>query len=189
MQIICVDIRGLDESKARHRGRSKNPGSAFAASLLEHAAREYWGAETLPEIITDDNGKPFFSTHPSWHFSLSHTGTHVLAAVSDKPVGADIETERDLTGRRVLRTADEHEREHFKFLDIWVLRESLYKLQGCGNLREMHFRMKDGVIVAPVNGVRCRLYTDIPGCHAAACCWDGELPERIIEVSPSLIMR
>lgn len=188
MQIICVDIRGLDEARAKRSGRSKNPGSAFAASLLEHAAQEYWGVQILPEITTNDYGKPIFPTHPNWHFSLSHTGTHVLAAVSDKPIGADIETERDMTGRRVLRTADEHERKHFDFLDIWVLRESLYKLQGHGDLREMHFRRKDGIIVAPIPGVSSRLYTDIPGCHAAACSYEGQLPERLIVLPPEVIL-
>lgn len=188
MQIICVDIRGLNEAQARCPGRSKGPASAFAYSLLSHAVREYWGAEALPEIAVDENGKPYFPTHPNWHFSLSHTSTHVLAAISDYPIGADIETERDLTGRRVLDTADEHERENFDFLDVWVLRESLYKLNGSGSLREMHFRMDGDVIVAPTAGVKSRLYSDIPGCHAAACCYDGELPERLIVVPPSAIL-
>lgn len=186
MQVICADIRGLDESKASHNGRSKSPGSGFAYSLLAYAIVEYWGCETLPEIVVDVNGKPYFHDHPDWHFSLSHTGTHVLAAISDQPIGADIESQRDLTGRLILNTMDEHESKHFGFLDLWVLRESLYKLQGKGDLRGMHFQRRDDIIVAPTPGVSCCLYSDIPLCHTAVCCYEGEFPERLI-VAPSSV--
>jgi phosphopantetheinyl transferase len=182
MKLYCADVRGADEKKAAAPGRSPRAGSAFAASLLAYAAREFWGAETLPRIGTRKTGAPFFVDFPDWHFSLSHSRSHVLAAVSDYPVGADIETRRERPPAFIGKLTTRREREDFDFFELWVLRESLYKLTGEGDLRKMRFSRLNGAIMAPVEGVRCRLYGDIPGCAAAVSCFRGEFPEAVIMV-------
>lgn len=182
MRIYFADIRGLDPSGARCRGRSGAPGSAFAASLLWHAARETWGLPELPEILADGKGKPYFPAYPDFCYSLSHTRTHVLCALSEKPVGADVEAIRPFPEKSVLKLTDEREREDFAFFELWVLRESLFKLTGEGSLRSLRFRREAGEIIPPVPGVRCALYEDVPGCAAAVCSFAEELPEKMIFV-------
>jgi phosphopantetheinyl transferase len=106
----------------------------------------------------------------------------VLVAVSEHPVGVDIEMKRPCSEAFVAKLTDEQERADFDFFELWVLRESLFKLIGKGNLRKMRFRRENGVIVPPAAGVRCRLYGDVPGCTAAVCCFEGDFPESIAMV-------
>lgn len=182
MRAYFADIRGLDAASPRITGRSGRPGSAFASSLLLYAVGEVWGAGELPEIREDEQGKPYFPDRPGWHFSLSHTKTHVLCALSDSPVGADVEALRDFPEKTIARLTDGREREDFDFLELWVLRESLFKLRGGVSLRSTRFRREGGEIVPPVPGVYCRLYRDVPGCVAALCSTRDELPPRLIFV-------
>lgn len=176
--ICCADIRGLEAADARLPGRDGTAGSAFARSLLALAAREFWGLAALPPLAYAPDGRPFFPGEPGRHFSLSHTRTHVLAAVSDHPVGVDIETVAPRS-ERLLRLMSERERRDFEFHELWVLRESCYKLAGGGDLRSMRFAREGGRIVPPVAGALCRLYAEAEGCRAAAATFGPELPERL----------
>ena len=38
-----------------------------------------------------ENGKPFFAFQPNLHFSLAHAGKKVIAALSDRKIGVDVE--------------------------------------------------------------------------------------------------
>lgn len=181
MKLYCADIRGLDGSDARVPGRSACAGSAWAWSLLCYGARECWGMDALPPVAGDAHEKPYFPEFPRCCFSLSHTSTHVLALLSETPVGADIEALRT-PPPLLLRTATEEELATLGFFGLWTLRESVYKLTGQGSLRSMRFGVRDGEVVAPQDGVRCRLYEDVPGCAVAAACREGQLPARVIMV-------
>lgn len=186
MKLYCADIQALAAEDARRAGRGVGAGSAYAWSLLAFAARELWGMEELPRVEGGAREKPYFPDCPDRCFSLSHTSTHVLALLSDTPVGADIEALR-VPPARLLRLASQYELESFGFFGLWTLRESVYKLTGRGSLRDMRFSLRDGEIVPPFEGVRCRTYGDVPGCAAAAACFSGELPERVTMVDPAEI--
>ncbi len=182
MKLYCADLRGIKTEQARLPGRSRSRGSAFAASLLAFALEDAFGLESLPEMAETAKGKPFFPLFPDIHFSLSHTDTHVLAAVGAQPMGADIQTRRlrSLSGAKRLTTA--RERADFNFFDLWALRESLYKLTGAGNLRTLRFSRENGVIIPPVADVNCRLYDDIPNCAAAVSSYGDDFPDAVIMV-------
>lgn len=182
MKLYYADIRGLDKKRARHAGRSGSHGSAFAASLLAFAVKDYWGLDEVPPIAAALFGKPYFPTQPEKHFSISHTKTHVLVALSDKAVGADIQTHRDRLPRVYSRLTSECERRDFNFYDLWALRESFFKLTGKGSLRTLRFRIEDGVILAPDARVHCRLYDAIPGCSVAVSSYGSQFPDLIIFV-------
>ena len=187
MRLYCTDIRGADEGNALLAGRRPIAGSAFGVSLLSRAAADFWGAAALPPIGETGAGRPYFPAWPKRHFSISHTKTHVLVAVSNFPVGADIETRRPISPLLIGKLTDERERADFEFFDLWVLRESLFKLTGTGDLRKMRFRREHGGIISPVGNVRCRVYDEIPGCAAAACCFEGDFPGHLIRVNVSEI--
>lgn len=175
--IYAADVRGLDESRSLCRGRSNRPGSAFAASLLCYALREQGIAERLPEFGADEYGKPCFPALPGVYFSLSHTRGMVLAAVSEAPIGVDVEAEREAPPL-LLKTMDEQERRDFEFLDLWVLRESFCKLNGHGDLRTIRFRRKGNKITPPDPNVTSQLYKTLHPHHTAASA-RTRLPEEI----------
>lgn len=187
MKIYYADIRGADEHRARLRGRTGAPGSAFALSLLFASARDFWGFDTLPRLDAVPGGKPFFPDFPDCRFSLSHTDTHVLAALSAAPVGADIQTRRPLRPGFARRLATPRELDDFDFFELWTLRESFYKLTGTGSLRTLRFCRADGHILAPDPAAQCRLYADASGCAAAVCSFDDTPPEALTSVALSAI--
>lgn len=180
MLICCAEITGLDEARARQRGNKNKPGSAFARSLLHCAAERYWG-EMPGEVGYDEAGRPYFIGVAGKFFSLSHTKTHVMVAVSDSPVGVDIETARVYSERLRSYLMSEEERRDFSLAELWVLRESVFKLLGEGSLREMRFARREGGIAAPAEGVRSALYYPAPGCFAAAAAYE-DLPREIMIV-------
>ena len=67
---------------------------AQAYDLLERAARLHWGWDRLPEMAREERGKPYFPGAPQYHFNLSHSGPFALCALSDRPVGVDIQVVR-----------------------------------------------------------------------------------------------
>lgn len=169
LAIYCTDIRGADERRARQKPRSPQKGSAFGVSLLEYAVRREWQIP-LPELTPPGHGKPTFPQEPEKHFSISHTDTHVMVALSDAPVGADVQTRRKITEQSARVLMDDTEWAQFEFHDLWCLRESLYKLNGAGHLREvLRFRRQGDAILFPVAGVTGYLISGLEGCAAAVC--------------------
>ena len=101
-----------------------------AYGLLLLALRRRQGWTVFPEIVLDAGGKPRFPDHPGVEFSISHTAGAALAALSDRPVGADIERIRPLrpeTMRRIAGTEDLD-----AFFRCWVRREARSKCSGKG---------------------------------------------------------
>lgn len=149
LKLYCADMRGADELRAKRRGRSPQRGSAFGVSLLEYAVRDTWGME-LPELSAPGTGKPVFVNCPDKHFSVSHSKTHVLVALSDAPVGADLETRREISQQSMQMIMNGQEMQEFDFFELWCLRESVYKLNGAGNLQEvLRFHREGDRIVGP----------------------------------------
>lgn len=109
--------------------RGEIDGKTAAYTLLRLAfSREY--PIDFPVIEKTPNGKPFFPERPDIHFSISHSKTHVLCALSDRPVGADIESQREIGDRAIAFFATPGELSMFEPLDLWVLKESYVKLLG-----------------------------------------------------------
>lgn len=168
MRIFVSDVRELLAAGGDEH--------ALVRALLGHAVREVWHIG-LPPIEKDGSGKPFFPGVENMHFSLSHSKTHVLAAVSESPVGADIETLREVKRGRERLFSPEMLAD-FGYFGGWTLREAVFKLRGGAPLRSMDIRRVNGEIVTPYEGVSCAVY-ELPGCVAAAACREGELPEAV----------
>ena len=173
--LYCVERGGFDASRG-------------VVALLEHAVFQLFGIK-LPEIKKTVTGKPYFPERPDIFFSLSHTTTHLLAAVSDSPVGADIETIRPVRAGVSERVCAPPELRQFDFFELWVLKESFIKVTGETrvNLRDLCFRRDGGQIKTPDCDVRARLFDAVPGCAAAVCVKGGEIHARIVMVDPAEI--
>lgn len=118
------------ERLLRLRQPEKRREPLCAYLMLRRALWEQFHWRDLPEIRTASLGKPFFPDHPEVHFNLSHTAGAVLVALSDRPVGADIEHIRPVSQRAMRRLADvDTER---AFFQSWVRREARAKRSGAG---------------------------------------------------------
>ncbi len=94
--------------------------------LVLSAAKELCGKE--PQIAFDVGGKPYFENLPLY-FSNSHSGTRVAIAVSDRPVGVDIERKRDVRKGLSERFFTEKEQK-CDFFEIWTKKEAYGKCKG-----------------------------------------------------------
>ena len=127
-------LRLLPEERRQRLERLKQPEKRreplCAYLFLRRALWEQYRWRDLPEIRLSSFGKPYFPDHPDVHFNLSHTAGAVLVALSDRPVGADIEHIRPVSQRAMRRLADVGTER--AFFQSWVRREALAKRSGTG---------------------------------------------------------
>ena len=98
------------------------------------------GISPLPSVARTEKGKPYFPDRPGLHFSLSHTKGAALCALSDAPVGADMEPIRPRreTLWKFCMTEEEFSRFQAQgggweeFYQIWTLKEAWCKYTGDG---------------------------------------------------------
>lgn len=119
------------------------PQTLSALMLLEHAMAHAFPKLPRPlRVQRAPQGKPFFTDYPNIHFNLSHSAGQIVCAISDLPVGIDIQQEipRKLTianrffhAREVefLSTLDTRARQT-AFYQLWVLKEAYLKAIGEG---------------------------------------------------------
>lgn len=110
--------------------------------LRQMLAERGLNADSLP-VSEDEFGKPAFEPSLGIHFNLSHAGERVMAAVSDRPVGCDVErivpfdegvareclTDEELSW--IGRQPSGSERDT-AFLLLWVRKEAYVKAVGRG---------------------------------------------------------
>ena len=106
--------------------------SLGAGVLLETVAAQAGAGE----LCYGEKGKPFFA-QGGVHFNLSHSGHYAVCAVSDKPVGVDIETVRVFSESLVRHVFDSGERAFAqgsdeRFTQLWTIKESVMKFFGQG---------------------------------------------------------
>ena len=116
--------------------------SVGAFALLKHALRNE-GEREVPTIFLGEHGKPYFAGRENIFFNLSHSGNIALCALSDSPVGCDVEK----IGDPPLSVAEKYfspsEREHVgnaggeserarRFYRVWTMKESFLKATGSG---------------------------------------------------------
>ena len=117
---------------------------SFTASLLlDEAVRRCFPSVPRPlDIAANENGKPYLTAVPAVHFSLSHSAAWAVCAVSDHPVGVDIQQCRSFNPNiadrffhpdevQYLSSLSPAEREN-AFYTLWALKESYVKADGRG---------------------------------------------------------
>lgn len=150
-------------------------GKKLAWPLLAAAARRVWGWERLPAVDRSSRGKPFFASMEDRHFSLSHSRGYALCALSDSPVGADIEVVRPRREGLFAYCLGEAELAAFDgtwedFFRLWTLKESWCKRED-----SPLFPPKD--ILTPPPCPHRSYFGE--GWRAAVCCHDAP-PEDIV---------
>ena len=92
------------------------------------------------EILTDSNGKPYVRI-PGIEFNISHSGDMVACALSDMPIGVDIEKMREIDDKLIEFVCTDDEKKYVfendetkqkRFFEIWTAKEAFFKCDGSG---------------------------------------------------------
>lgn len=131
-------LEQLSDARLRKAQTLKAPDdqvrSLCAGLALDACLRTIGLRERDVTIATDVHGKPFLLGHPTWHFSLSHSGDWAVCALDDSPIGVDIERHRPTNIERLATrcfgtneplTAED-------FFSLWTRKESYLKAVGIG---------------------------------------------------------
>ena len=147
-QIDQIDIEAVlprlsgqrREQVLRYRFEQGRRQSAAAYLLLCQGLLLEHGLSEPPTFCYGEHGKPAIVGHPDICFNLSHCRSAAICAVSDRPVGIDIESIREYRESLVRYTMNETEvqqieqsaRPDVAFIQLWTMKESLLKLSGDG---------------------------------------------------------
>jgi|GEM_PF-327740 len=162
------------DAAAPPRGERLAPCAAHYAQ-----ARGLIGGGFTPAVNT--GGKPWFPARPEVNFSISHSGCYWLAAFHSKPLGLDIQAQRQVDHLAIAKRwyhAEEYaavlQNGPACFFDIWSAKESRCKMNGAGiNSSFPRFSVvADGAIALRGEGYQLRqirLFKDHSLCLCAAC--------------------
>ena len=97
-----------------------------------------------PSFLYNDYGAPYIEGGP--HFSISHCKTAIAVAVSENPIGIDIEGIRTFKPELMRKTMSPAEQQRItssatpevEFIRLWTQKEALLKLQGTGIISDLH---------------------------------------------------
>ena len=117
----------------------------LAYQLLKQGLREVYGIEENPVFEYNEHGKPSIVGHPEICFNLSHCKEAAICAISDQPVGVDVESVRSFNESLVHYTMNEDEIRQIEssedravaFIRLWTMKESAMKLIGTGISNDM----------------------------------------------------
>jgi|GEM_PF-1812600 len=115
--------------------------------------QEYDFAKTELEFSIEEGGKPYFIGYPV-HFNYSHSAEYAVVALSDTPVGVDIEHfERAVSPRLLERTLatgllQAHEVSGLAPINVWTRYEAAYKMGHSPSLRHFREYDLDGYIIS-----------------------------------------
>jgi len=134
--------------------------SIFAELLLRYVLKKHYqlSAEQI-QFTYSKYGKPHLAKNSNIHFSLSHSGSWVVCAVGNMPIGVDIE---EIKHRSILLDPGIYSPGEIRRLEklpqqeridkgiwIWTLKESYIKNIGAGlhfPLRSIQFIKQDSII-------------------------------------------
>ncbi len=112
----------------------------LAYLLLKRALWEEYGIAENPLFDYGAHGKPSIVGHPEIHFNLSHCKEAVACAVSNSPIGIDVESLgrfRESVARYAMNEEELQQilssvRPDITFTRLWTMKEARLKLTGEG---------------------------------------------------------
>ena len=103
-----------------------------------------------------EHGKPFLPDYPDIHFNISHCQKAIAVAVSDKPVGRDVEGFRKYSDGLLAKAMNDPERREIlasvspeeSFTVFWTRKEAVFKLLGTGITDDLHGILSENTATA-----------------------------------------
>ena len=104
---------------------------------------------STPTFDYNEYGAPSIKKGP--YFSISHCKSGIAVAVSNQPIGIDIEVVRSLKVDLVKKTMDSLEQEailsasqpDWAFTRLWTRKEAFLKMKGTGIINDLHAALAD----------------------------------------------
>ncbi|WP_438348551.1 4'-phosphopantetheinyl transferase family protein [Paenibacillus sp. FA6] len=152
------------------------------------------------QFIHNKNGKPLLHGNDGLHFNNSHSGQWVLCALSDSPVGIDVELISDIDFDIAEHCFSEQEchdlyahREDNRqdyFFDLWTLKESYIKAVGIGlslPLSSFTIRKDDHHILIDTqhafNNCYFKQYSIDPAYKVSVCSQQDTFQEKVVQIT------
>ena len=97
-----------------------------------------------PSFLYNEYGAPYLENGP--YFSISHCKQGIAVAVSETPIGIDIEAIRPFNEGLMRKTMNSEEQTYIlsslnpeiEFIRLWTQKEAYVKMQGTGIISDMH---------------------------------------------------
>ena len=117
--------------------------------LLQLLASAPYTLHSTPTFLYNEYGAPSIKNGP--YFSISHCKSGIAVAVSNQPIGIDIETVRPLKVDLVKKTMNPLEQEailsapqpDWAFTRLWTRKEAFLKMKGTGIISDLHEVLSD----------------------------------------------
>lgn len=111
-----------------------------------------WSGEQhdlLPDFLYNEHGAPYWTDRP--YFSISHCKQGIAVAISEQPIGIDIEAIRPLNEGLVQKAMNTQEQAliqaaanpALEFIRLWTRKEAYVKMLGTGINSDMHEILRD----------------------------------------------
>ena len=174
---------GIPDWRKRHILKYRNAIdrklSLGAWRLTEEVLGKY--GFSADHVITDANGKPLCE---GIYFNISHSGEYVLCAVSETPVGCDIEKAENApfeiadsvflpSERNYIAEAQNSVDRSRRFFMLWTMKESYIKMTGEGlgkSLSRIEIDPEKRTVTRDSTAVRCRLFHMSYGDYEISIC-------------------
>ena len=99
---------------------------------------------STPSFLYNEYGAPYLEKGP--YFSISHCKQGIAVAVSETPIGIDIEAIRPFNEGLMRKTMNSEEQTYIlsslnpeiEFIRLWTRKEAYVKMQGTGIIADMH---------------------------------------------------
>lgn len=139
MEALSVLPEERQKKAMRYRLESDRKNCVISYLLLKAALKECFGIINF-EVGIGRYGKPFLTQYPDVHFNISHCCLGCAVAVSDCPVGVDIqeirpfswEVARRVCGSQELCMLEKSGCRERDFIRMWTMKESYVKRLGIG---------------------------------------------------------
>lgn len=139
------------EQVDRYRPLLQKRQCALSYVVLCRLLSLHHGIDGTPSFSYSADGKPFLSDYPSVHFNISHCREAVACAVSDSPVGIDVESIREykqdlaeyVLNEKELSCVLSSDNPAFAFTRLWTRKEAVLKLRGTGIREDLKHVLDD----------------------------------------------
>lgn len=119
--------------------------SVIAYLLLQEALRREYGITEKVDIAYRQSGQPFLPSYPNIHFSISHCRKAVACAISNSPIGIDVEQLQPISEDLLNACCSDDEKQDIlasdnasvEFTLHWTQKESYLKMTGTGITTEL----------------------------------------------------
>lgn len=152
----------------------------------------------MEEVIFeyDENSKPKLKGSGNLFFNISHSCEYTAVAISDKPIGVDIEKIRPVRQTVINKVCSRTELGYLKgstneqrdFIKLWTLKESFLKAVGTGiidNMKNYSFTVEENKAYMANKKINAQIICDVDGYIISVV----ELPERKEKTKSELIQK